>query len=84
MRITVTQEHIDLGRRMRSKRCPIALAMRDAGLTKPRVLMSNVSWRVESGERLVRAMPMSAQQFRRIFDSYGQGQPFTFDLDVEP
>ena len=77
MRIQVTQEHIDKGERMRGRQCPIALALRDAGISDPTVFTSSIDF----GERTV-VSPDDVEAFVRRFDAGNRVRPFWFDLDV--
>lgn len=91
MKINVTQEHIDNGRPL-GHACPIALAMRDAGIERPYVSAERVGWG-EVGQRKQRRLPFAAGRFVERFDRawyFGSAKesllptPFSFDLDVTP
>lgn len=79
MIITVSSEHIRLGRRMSCSSCPIAHALIDAGIRAPFVFETRFSCRVE-GVRHWFKLPEAAFDFRWVFDYWGKAFPFTFEI----
>lgn len=76
MKIKITQEHIDSGKRINGKCCPIALALIDAGFCNVQVCVG----RVELGKAVV-VLSDSAREFMLRFDAFGSGEPFEFEFD---
>jgi len=81
MKVKVTQEHIDKGRRCNAHCCPIALALSDAGLDRPFVVGSRVM--LEGYEV---GLPMDAYNFIDKFDrdlepTIWEPKPFEFSID---
>jgi hypothetical protein len=79
MLIEVTQEHIDNGDRESNSRCPIALAMIDAGYNCPFVGNSGVNTFDHSRVDL----PQVAVEFIQNLSSKRNVKPFSFELDLE-
>jgi hypothetical protein len=78
MIVHVTQKHIDEGLARQWHACPVALALRDAGIYCPEVLTRSV-W--VTSEREI-PLPSDAERFIGIFDEHGAGVPFSFELDI--
>lgn len=76
--IRVAREHINLGKRCRTKKCPVALAMIDAGVDKSLLVLSDSVWFSET-EYFVE-LPFSARDFIKRFDTEKQVEPFDFDF----
>lgn len=80
MLIRLTQDHINLGRQCESDRCPVALAIQDAGVPCQVGVFSiygpagSTYWRV--------SQPESVQQFRQDFDDGVFVEPFEFEFEV--
>jgi hypothetical protein len=77
MKISVTQKHINKGKRAYSDSCPIALAVRELGYPKwtvgSRYIYSPFDVTIE--------LPKSAQKFIKVFDRRGGRKlvkPFAF------
>jgi hypothetical protein len=88
MKITVTQEHIDRGKRGKCDSCPIALAILDdvsideakvgaiiATISRKKPI---ISWSRVSTEDYY--LPQSAIDFVRKFDDSSHVEPFSFEL----
>ena len=90
MKITVTQKHIENGRRLSPSLCPIARAIRDHyGRVGDNKFVANIGTQVaslwdlsESGNpsRQVYALPVEAKEFSMQFDRGCDVQPFEFEL----
>jgi len=83
MKIEVKQEHIDKGDRTSPCSCPVALALKEAGLPDPGVTETQIRLDVMNSWRSVQ-IPDEAAAFVRAFDAGESVQPFTFDLPLEP
>lgn len=83
--ISVTQEHIEKGTRAKCLSCPIALAMRDAGIVRPVAGLLGLSGRVD-GKTVSAPVPDEADRFMVRFDELGPSgvSPFTFTADFKP
>ena len=79
MRISVTQKHIDSGVRGSCSSDPLALAMREAGLEKPHVGPTYITWR-KSFRDYSEETPEDVLQFMEQFDNGGISRPFEFEL----
>jgi hypothetical protein len=84
MVVEVTQKHINKGLRNDCRRCPIALALKDAGLSDVVVMRSIVLIHPRRGSqyRYSCALPTSVSQFIESFDSIQGVEPFSFELEV--
>lgn len=80
MRIEVTADHISKGFRMARKSCPIALAMKDAGLVNPTVGVSGI-WHGPDGDRRYCAAKKQVARFITDFDECLKVEPFNFLLE---
>lgn len=86
MKITVTQEHIDKGKRKDHKCCPIALALKEAGLRNPSVVpgwatYQDFDWGGKRRTTQHRRLPTVAINFVVKFDKgWGICLPFEFQL----
>ena len=83
MKISVLENHILFGKKNSSSYCPIALALRDAGLQLPQVA-ENVIQVVKQGPlcNSVRKTPLSALLFIKRFDAGMSVTPMSFELDI--
>lgn len=90
-RILVTQAHIERGKPSNCTECPIALALRDAGVETPRVGKTTVVYgplfAVTTGALYVpfqgcADLPPAAETFRRDFDRGDPVQPIAFDIAI--
>lgn len=79
MTITVTQEHINKGKRGANCQFPVALAVND--LMRPTELVWVGYSKVKCGGREFK-LPQDAIAFIRDFDDYRQVDPFSFELDI--
>ena len=87
MKINVTQEHINNGRRCASHGCPIALAVLDAiPLSFIAVGNFSISYRIESDNELGNvALPRPAYNFIGNYDDVRKraaAKPFSFELEL--
>lgn len=89
VKIEVTQNHIEAGARRSCDRCPIALALLDAGFPSPYVsskwarLNHDYGQPEQQGKRQQVSLPEIAQQFVRFFDSpHHSVEPFSFTIKV--
>ena len=84
MKIRVTREHIRRGRRCDSTECPLALAMREAGLYEPAVSKDVCYWGSSYNDPQpygTARLPDQAQAFINRFDEDLTGEPFEFELN---
>lgn len=85
MKISVTQDHIDHGKRRDCCNCPVALAARDAGCPAPVVFLGHFypNWTAMPEARL--GLPAFVTAFIHRFD-YTQNKvsPFEFEVDWNP
>lgn len=82
LRITVTQEHIDDGWAGNCGRCPVALAALDAGLTHVHVSSMSI-YAFAGAERCGVILDDDVRQKIIDLDTYGQMDPFTFEIDLD-
>ncbi len=84
-KVTVTQDHIDSGKKSDCALCPIALALVEMGYLDVEVHGTFVRLPVVSG-RLFMDLPEVAVDFIGHFDTHGAigVSPFEFDLDLPP
>jgi len=83
--ITVTQEHIDKGRRESMMRSPIALAVLDAvpGATAASEYHDAVAISLRGRPGSIEcALPTEAQAFATGFDAGNEPDPITFTLQI--
>lgn len=82
IKIEVTAKHIKQGQPKQCGKCPIALAMEDAGIIDSLVFADQASGRNDAmGYRMHYDLPRSAQRFVQSFDAGRQtAKPFTFFL----
>lgn len=83
MRVNVTQEHIDKGARMSCDGCPIALALKEAGLPDVEVFANRVSRNAFTSDLETWELPTNARAFIQSFDNYRIVEPFHFDIEVQ-
>ena len=76
MIIRVTQEHIDKGIRGSCTKCPIALALIDAGLDNPSVGV----YYMRGGGRHLFGCPQIIKNFMTLFDNGAYAAPFEFEI----
>lgn len=81
MKVKVTAEHIAQGIPHLVTRCPIVLALRDAGYNSAAVNGLSV---LLGGDYV--ALPIEAMGFVAVFDQHGAKavKPFEFDLPINP
>ena len=79
MKISVTQKHIDAGVRGSCSSDPIALAMREAGLDRPHVGPTYITWRKDFKDYSVET-PADVLEFMEQFDNKGWVKPLDFEL----
>ena len=94
MKIRVEQKHIDKGCPNSTHDCPVALAMKDAGLPNATVRSGWVSWLPEGSSVYKSARtPKKVVLFMRNFDAHPQDdevdenflfEPFEFELEEMP
>lgn len=79
MIIRVTQEHINKGVRGSCRNCPVALAMEDAGIYKPRVGI-DLSGTIND-EKYRWFLPKEVARFMHEFDNLTMNEaPFEFEI----
>jgi hypothetical protein len=86
MKINVTQEHIDNGRRNCADACPIALAVKDAEADAAYISVSRDSIFIDKENQshgILMGLPWSARRFVDNFDHEGCVQPFSFEAYVK-
>lgn len=80
MKISVTQEHIDQGKKNDNRACPIALAINDATKTNSAsVGWFSCSFHTHLG-RVTRSLPVQASRFIDYFDGGNSVSPFEFEV----
>jgi hypothetical protein len=79
MIIRVTQEHISMGKARESRKCPLALAIRDAITWKAVVVVGTTTFSI--GEMWYN-LPDTARSFRNDFDNGLPVFPFEFEADI--
>lgn len=79
MTITVTQEHIENGRRGHCWTCPVALAVHSAGY--PDAFIGPWTVRLNGFNDMMILMPLSAHNWISQFDRQIPVEPFSFELD---
>jgi hypothetical protein len=79
MIIKVLERHILEGSPCEQGHCPIALAMRDAGITSPHVASLYVLY-VSNGVARSSSLPKEARDFVRNVDVGNAVEPFEFEL----
>ena len=86
--VDVTQEHIDKGEANSPCDCPIALALRDAGIVSPSVYdkiglgTTNADLTSAMADDWIEC-PSIVSKFVSDFDEYRYVEPFTFQLEVD-
>lgn len=78
MKIKVTQDDIDKGKRCLINQCPIALAVR-RGTGLPTVYIGAVHFITGKFERVT--LPPAAIEFIKKFDQQATVKPFEFELE---
>lgn len=79
MIIKVEQKHIDKGERDNCDKCPIALAMKDAGFHKPMVRLTSLHWfENEKAKKVI--SPDCCIFFVGRFDIGDHVEPFEFQI----
>lgn len=84
MKIKVEQKHIDAGRRMDGRECPVALAMTEQMKMPIAVMGFSYGYLVDGYTREVFRMPEEARARVHDFDNGKGMQPFEFELDDLP
>lgn len=79
MKIRVTREDIERGKRTDSCRCPVARAVRRA--TRKKFVAVGVE-DIDVGSQVTVPTPSIVATFIRAFDARRPVQPFAFDLEV--
>lgn len=77
--IIVTAADIDAGTRCAMRSCPVALAMRRAGLEDPTANRYRLLWR-EGGRYIGCDTPRSVVAFMNAFCRRRKARPFAFEL----
>jgi hypothetical protein len=77
MKVVVTRQHILDGKKVRTRACPVALALRDSGWKEPVVGVS-ICWEDGVGKPFV--LPLKVQSFTNRFDNGLPVEPFEFEL----
>lgn len=77
MQITVTQEHIDNGRRHVPHKCPIVLALKDAGFENPQVGPTKFAIGGKNAREIF-VLGWRGSRFTERFDSVDKVKPSTF------
>ena len=77
----VNRKHMILGERCSSTRCPVALAMKDAGLKEPSVLPTIIYYTDVDGHRRIAHPTTECKDWIRLFDGGYQVEPAQFELD---
>ncbi len=84
MKITVQAKHIAAGRPGEVAACPIALAMKEAGCTRPRVQNVDCTFLDKDGIKRQVMLPPIAQTFIAFFDFFPADErnlrPFSFEI----
>ena len=78
-KISVTQEHINRGKREDCAACPIALAAHEHDYLRCALILRDSVW--VHGVKLT-TLPIDARQFMTRFDKHCVVHPLTFDLNV--
>jgi hypothetical protein len=78
--ITVTAGHIAKGEAGECERCPVALAILDA-FPDPVYVSVGLDNIIVGPPGTVIDAPLEVRAFIEVFDSTGDGEPFTFTLD---
>jgi hypothetical protein len=82
MRITVTIEDIEAGRRYDPVRCPVARALRRSGMAYFTVMESAVRLRDEEHYGGLLVLPGTVQDWIRGFDRGEPVEPISFELEL--
>lgn len=87
MRIRVTQKHIQDGEAGETGRCPIALALSEAGMFCPSVgsfgIYLNSEGKIGDDRERHVFLPREAQDFVENFDDGSGVDPFEFNISAE-
>jgi hypothetical protein len=75
--IEVKEHHILKGRRRCALFCPVALALRDIGMSEPVVATKELTYR----DKLI-PLPQNVKDFIYKFDRREDVAPFTFELEL--
>lgn len=80
--IQVTQKHINKGKKQAYDRCPVALAVKDAGYSYAEVDQVTIEFGYELWNYSSMVPPRSVKRFVRKFDEKGRKhvKPFNFFL----
>jgi hypothetical protein len=79
MKITVTAEDIKNGKPDMPEFCPIALAVKRAGLCEHPYVISTY---IDCEDGTFYDLPHNASEFITMFDAHKTVQPFEFDIEV--
>ena len=81
--VVVNEEHIRFGRQHDCCNCPVALALRDAGVMWTAVTPSEISVCAENDGAVSQIVtPFRVRDFISVFDHGLPAEPFSFDIDV--
>jgi hypothetical protein len=81
LKIDVTHEDIQNGRRNDCFACPVALAFKRAGFDHPYVWYTSV-WEYEGSKNRKAILPDSAREFIDAYDTGLILDPFSFEVEV--
>lgn len=82
LKFEVTEDHIERGTKGSMARCPIALALEDAGCGHPNVAGDAMMYR--DGQRWYAPKHEGMQAFINAFDKGLSVKPQIFEVDFEP
>lgn len=82
IKVKVTEDCIDNGRRNDCELCPVALALVNSTCVEPAVGSTDADFTFNGTRYVARKLPKKVQQFIREFDSYYTVEPFEFTLVV--
>lgn len=82
MKIQVTSEHIQNGKRTSAFNCPIALAMKDTGLANVSVGPKHAVVVNTAGDKII-SLPIEVRSFIKTFDDNLPVEPFEFEINLK-
>ena len=86
MKINITQEDLDLGKRYHCKMCPVALALQRAGIEVSSVGKYVFSYYVTNTAESIRlktvGLPPTVTSFIAKFDKGERTEPFEFEIEL--
>lgn len=83
MLIEFTQKDIDNGEPRSPSSCPLALAIRRAGLDVATIGLYDIYYRDQNKKSKAISLPDKAVTFRMKVDWANNPQPFLFELDID-